>query len=111
MTLFGEKLILGAHDSPRTRKHGEKEKRCSVDTAGSSKKGEVRGFTALTRSPILIKASIEAMNTLTYKGYHGCFGHDSDADIFQGEVLHLNDVVTFQDRSIDELTGFSRFCR
>ena len=43
------------------------------------------------------------MNTLAYKGYQGRFEYDSDADIFHGEVLHLNDVVTFQGRSIDEL--------
>ena len=36
------------------------------------------------------------MNTLAYKGYQGRFEYDSDADIFHGEVLHLNDVVTFQ---------------
>ena len=43
------------------------------------------------------------MNTLTYKGYQGRFDYDSEADIFHGEILHLNDVVTFQGRSIDEL--------
>ena len=43
------------------------------------------------------------MNTLSYKGYQGRFDYDPDADIFHGEVLHLNDVVTFQGRSIDEL--------
>lgn len=39
---------------------------------------------------------------LTYKGYQGHFEYDSDA-VFHGEVLHLNDVVTFQGRSINEL--------
>lgn len=43
------------------------------------------------------------MNTLSYKGYQGRFDYDPDADIFHGEVLHLNDIVTFQGRSIDEL--------
>lgn len=43
------------------------------------------------------------MNILTYKGYQGRFDYDQEADIFHGEVLHLNDVVTFQGRSIDEL--------
>lgn len=43
------------------------------------------------------------MNTMIYKGYQGKFEYDQDADIFHGEVLHLNDVVTFQGRSIDEL--------
>ena len=43
------------------------------------------------------------MNILEYKGYHGRFDYDSEADIFHGEVLHLADVITFQGRSIDEL--------
>ena len=43
------------------------------------------------------------MNTLHYKGYQGRFDYDAEADIFHGEVMHLNDVVTFQGRSIDEL--------
>lgn len=43
------------------------------------------------------------MSILTYKGYQGGFEYDPDADIFHGEVLHLNDVITFQGRSIDEL--------
>jgi predicted HicB family RNase H-like nuclease len=43
------------------------------------------------------------MNTLSYKGYHGHFQYDPQADLFHGEVLHLADVVTFQGRSIDEL--------
>ncbi len=43
------------------------------------------------------------MNILTYKGYQGRFEYDQEADLFHGEVLHLNDVVTFQGRSIDEL--------
>lgn len=43
------------------------------------------------------------MNILTYKGYSGRFEYDAEADIFHGEVQHINDVVTFQGRSIDEL--------
>ncbi len=43
------------------------------------------------------------MNILSYKGYQGSFEYDPDADIFHGDVLHINDVVTFQGRSIDEL--------
>lgn len=43
------------------------------------------------------------MSILTYKGYQGSFEYDPDADIFHGDVLHINDVVTFQGRSIDEL--------
>lgn len=43
------------------------------------------------------------MNMLTYKGYHGRFDYDSDADVFHGEVMDMNDVITFQGRSIDEL--------
>jgi predicted HicB family RNase H-like nuclease len=43
------------------------------------------------------------MSLLTYKAYQGRFEYDPEADIFHGEVLHLNDVITFQGRSIDEL--------
>ncbi len=43
------------------------------------------------------------MSILTYKGYQGSFEYDPDADIFHGDVLHINDVVTFEGRSIDEL--------
>lgn len=43
------------------------------------------------------------MNILTYKGYSGRFDYDAEADIFHGEVQHINDVVTLQGRSIDEL--------
>lgn len=43
------------------------------------------------------------MSTMIYKGYQGRFDYDQDADIFHGEVMHINDVVTFQGRSIDEL--------
>lgn len=43
------------------------------------------------------------MNCLQYKGYTGCFEYDPDADLFHGEVLNLNDVITFQGRSIDDL--------
>ena len=40
---------------------------------------------------------------MTYKGYHGAFEYDPEADIFHGEVVNLSDVITFQGRSIDEL--------
>ena len=43
------------------------------------------------------------MSILGYKGYQGRFEYDPDADIFHGDVLHINDVITFQGRSIDEL--------
>lgn len=43
------------------------------------------------------------MNTMTYKGYTGRFDYDPDADIFHGQILNLNDIITFQGRSIDEL--------
>lgn len=43
------------------------------------------------------------MNILTYKGYQGSFEYDPEADIFHGDVLHINDVITFEGRSIDEL--------
>ena len=43
------------------------------------------------------------MSMLNYKGYHGVFDYDQEADIFHGEVVNLSDVITFQGRSIDEL--------
>ena len=43
------------------------------------------------------------MSMMTYKGYHGAFEYDPEADIFHGEVVNLSDVITFQGRSIDEL--------
>jgi predicted HicB family RNase H-like nuclease len=43
------------------------------------------------------------MSVLTYKGYHGRFDYDEEADIFHGQVMHLTDIITFQGRSIDEL--------
>jgi predicted HicB family RNase H-like nuclease len=33
---------------------------------------------------------------LTYKGYEGHVEFDDEAQILHGEVLHLNDVITFQ---------------
>lgn len=42
------------------------------------------------------------MSTMTYKGYHGIFDYDPEADIYHGEVANLTD-VTFQGRSIEEL--------
>ena len=43
------------------------------------------------------------MSMLAYKGYHGVFDYDPEADIFNGEIVNLSDIVTFQGRSIDEL--------
>lgn len=36
------------------------------------------------------------MNTLKYRGYTGTVEFDSDARIFHGHVIDLNDVITFQ---------------
>jgi predicted HicB family RNase H-like nuclease len=38
--------------------------------------------------------------------YRGCVGrveYDDEQDIFHGEVINLNDVITFQGCSVDEL--------
>jgi len=43
------------------------------------------------------------MSILVYKGYQGNFQYDPKADIFNGCVLHINDVIAFHGRSIDEL--------
>lgn len=40
---------------------------------------------------------------IEYKGYQGVFDFDPSLDIFHGRVVGLQDVVTFQGRSLDEL--------
>ncbi len=41
---------------------------------------------------------------LNYKGYTGHVEFNDEAGIFRGEVLDLRDVVTFQGKSVDELS-------
>jgi predicted HicB family RNase H-like nuclease len=40
---------------------------------------------------------------IEYKGYSGVFEFDSSIDAFHGHIVGLQDVVTFQGRSLDEL--------
>lgn len=40
---------------------------------------------------------------IEYKGYTGVFEFDPTVDVFHGRVIGLQDVVTFEGRSIDEL--------
>ena len=40
---------------------------------------------------------------IEYKGYSGVFEYDPSIDAFHGRVVGLQDVVTFQGRSLDEL--------
>ena len=40
---------------------------------------------------------------MEYKGYFAKVEFDDAADIFQGEVINLRDVVTFQGQTVDEL--------
>jgi len=40
---------------------------------------------------------------LEYKGYIGHVEFDDEADIFHGEVLNTNDVITFQGKNAREL--------
>jgi len=40
---------------------------------------------------------------IEYKGYSGVFEFDPSIDAFHGRVVGLQDVVTFQGRSLDEL--------
>jgi predicted HicB family RNase H-like nuclease len=42
---------------------------------------------------------------LEYKGYHGHVVFDEEAGYFHGEVLDLNDVITFQGSSVHEITN------
>jgi predicted HicB family RNase H-like nuclease len=40
---------------------------------------------------------------IEYKGYTGVFAFDTSIDAFHGRVVGLQDVVTFQGRSVEEL--------
>jgi predicted HicB family RNase H-like nuclease len=40
---------------------------------------------------------------LKYKGYTGRAEYDDEARIFQGEVLDVRDVITFQGKNVEEL--------
>lgn len=40
---------------------------------------------------------------MQYKGYVGHAEYDDDAGIFHGEVVGINDVVTFQGTTVEEL--------
>ena len=40
---------------------------------------------------------------MKYKGYMGHVEYDDEAKIFHGEVVGLNDMITFQGRSVDAL--------
>ena len=39
-----------------------------------------------------------------YKGYIGKFEFDDEAEIFHGEIINIRDVITFQGKSVAELT-------
>ncbi|MEF2552125.1 hypothetical protein VQ042_12245 [Aurantimonas sp. A2-1-M11] len=43
------------------------------------------------------------MNTMHNKGYEGIVADGEDAEIFHGEVVNLQDVITFQGASVPEL--------
>jgi predicted HicB family RNase H-like nuclease len=40
---------------------------------------------------------------LKYKGYVGRFEYDDEAGIFHGEVVNIQDVITFQGNRVAEL--------
>jgi predicted HicB family RNase H-like nuclease len=41
---------------------------------------------------------------MEYKGYIGKVEFDDEAEIFHGEIINIRDVITFQGRSVKELT-------
>ncbi|MCA9030516.1 MAG: type II toxin-antitoxin system HicB family antitoxin [Planctomycetaceae bacterium] len=41
---------------------------------------------------------------MEYKGYIGKVEFDDEAEIFHGEIINTRDVITFQGKSVDELT-------
>lgn len=42
-------------------------------------------------------------NNLTYKGYLGTVSFNSDDEVFYGKIHGINDLVTFEGESVDEL--------
>jgi predicted HicB family RNase H-like nuclease len=40
---------------------------------------------------------------LKYKGYHGKVELDEEAGLLHGEIVDLNDIVTFQGRTVEEI--------
>lgn len=42
---------------------------------------------------------------MKYKGFMGHVQFDDEAGIFHGEVIDTRDVITFQGRSVEELTS------
>ena len=45
---------------------------------------------------------------IEYKGYIGKVEFDDEAEIFHGEIINTRDVITFQGRSVAELTSAFR---
>ncbi len=43
------------------------------------------------------------MNTLKYNNFIGTFGYNEDEDILHGKIEGINDLVTFEGKSIDEI--------
>src|SRR5215216_7048408 len=52
---------------------------------------------------MLVRKSQGGRKVLEYKGYTGRVEFDDEAMLFQGEVIGLRDVVTFQGTSVEEL--------
>lgn len=42
-------------------------------------------------------------NTITYKKYTGSVNYDPDDRIFFGRVLGINDIISYEGKSVDEL--------
>lgn len=45
------------------------------------------------------------MTTMTHEGYVATVELDEEAGLFHGEVINTRDVLTFQGRTLDELTA------
>ena len=45
------------------------------------------------------------MNTLKYKGYIGSVSYSEPDKVFFGEIEGINDLVTYEGESVDELTA------
>ena len=49
------------------------------------------------------RSTMKSKQRMKYKGYTGHVEYDDEAKIFHGEVVGLRDIITFQEKSVEDL--------
>lgn len=49
------------------------------------------------------------MDIFTYKGYLGSFEYDDEAEMYFGEVIELDDMITFEGETMEKLEKAFRY--